>query len=57
MTGHEWKEAVKVVPEEILDHLAKVVCRQNGCTDNASCAWCHDVAENVIGEYLLLKGK
>ena len=57
MTGHEWKEAVKAIPEEILDHLAKVVCRQNGCTDNDSCAWCHDVVENVIGEYLLLKEK
>ena len=52
-TGHEWKQAVKAVPEEILNELAKVVCRQNACDGGASCAWCNDVAENVIGEYLL----
>lgn len=54
MKGHEWKDASRTVNPEILDKLAKVVCRQNACHENASCAWCNDVAENVIGEYLIL---
>jgi hypothetical protein len=61
-TGHEWKDAVKAVDDKILKELAKVVCRQDACdnsdTENAGgCAFCADVSENVIGQYLILMGK
>jgi polyferredoxin len=49
-------------PEEILQALYKVVCRQTNCadrgfdeTDCGKCAFCADVADDVIGTYFKLK--
>ena len=56
----EWGEAARTVQPIILQKLAEVVCSQVGCEDDEGskgiCAFCHDCAENVIGEYLILTG-
>ena len=61
---NEWKTYARQIPDEIANHLAKVVCLQigTGCARYDSshmgdCAMCADTAESVIGEYLRLTEK
>lgn len=60
-SGHEWKAEVDGIDPAILAALHAVVCEQTDCSGRgfnpnnyAKCAWCADIAENVVGEYLRL---
>lgn len=54
----EWKDAIKQISPEILNKLHKVACEQNDCgnqgDDMGKCAYCADMAECILGHYLIL---
>lgn len=55
----DWKDAIKNVDRDVMHTLAIVVCNQTNCFTRGepyegNCAACADIADNVIGEYLLL---
>lgn len=58
---NDWGKAARTVDKAILQKLAETVCNQTGCTNDetskGNCAFCHDCAENVIGNYLILTGQ
>lgn len=58
--NEEWKIAIKKVNPEILNKLHKVACEQNDCSnrgnDMGKCAYCADMAESIVGYYLILVG-
>jgi hypothetical protein len=59
----DWMEAAGTVPDEIRHVLFKVVCRLTNCSgrghddgNDGRCALCADIADNVVGEYLVREG-
>jgi hypothetical protein len=55
----DWKGAVTAVPKKLMNHLSRIVCKQTDCSSRGkpyegNCAFCADIADNVIGEYLIL---
>lgn len=58
--NEEWKIAIKKVNPEILNQLYKIACEQNDCSntgDNVGkCAYCADMAECIVGHYLIFTG-
>jgi hypothetical protein len=55
-----WKDAIEMADKKALEECAKVVCEQTDCGDRGfdpsncgKCAWCADIADSVVGTYLL----